>query len=227
MPASEIKHIITNDGSSTLYSPQYDEHYHSVHGAIQESMHVFIRMGLDALPLERKEIRILEMGFGTGLNALLSLLHRKDRKVHYTGLEAIPVASEMAAALNYPDKLGEPALKTPFMALHEAIWEEPSIISPGFSLVKHHTRLEIFQAEEGFDLIYFDAFAPNSQPELWTEDIMRRMYRMMRPGGIFVTYSAKSSVRRGLQSAGFRVEKLPGPPGKREMLRAIKDNVEA
>lgn len=185
-------------------------------------MHVYIRMGLDALPTERKEIRIFEMGFGTGLNALLSLLQRKDRTVHYTGLEAIPVAPEIASALNYPDKLGEPALKTPFMALHEAPWEETIMISPGFSLVKHQARVEVFQSEEGFDLIYFDAFAPNAQPELWAEDIMCRMYQLMRPGGIFVTYSAKSSVRRGLQSAGFIVEKLPGPPGKREMLRAVK-----
>ncbi|MEL6843637.1 MAG: tRNA (5-methylaminomethyl-2-thiouridine)(34)-methyltransferase MnmD [Bacteroidota bacterium] len=222
MPASEIKHIITNDGSSTLYSPQYDEHYHSVHGAIQESMHVFIRMGLDGLAPERKDIRILEMGFGTGLNALLSLLYRKDRRVHYTGIEAIPVEAEIAEGLNYADKLGESALKTPFMALHNAPWEEETEIVPGFLLQKYHIKLEEFIPQGSYDLIYFDAFAPNSQPELWTEQMMQRMYEMTTAGGIFVTYSAKSSVRRGLQAAGYTVEKLPGPPGKREMLRATR-----
>ena len=130
MSASEIKHIITNDGSSTLYSPQYDEHYHSVHGAIQESMHVFIRMGLDALSAELQEVNVLEMGLGTGLNALLTLLYRKERQIIYTGLEAIPVSVPIVEALNYPDQLGEPALRTPFMALHEASWEETHLILP-------------------------------------------------------------------------------------------------
>ncbi|RMG71139.1 MAG: SAM-dependent methyltransferase, partial [Bacteroidetes bacterium] len=159
-------------------------------------------------------------GFGTGLNALLTWLHAGDTPIAYTAIEAYPLAPEQISALNYPQVLTDPQATEAFAQLHQAPWDALTPLRPGFTLLKHATTLEAYQPEGTFDLIYYDAFAPNAQPELWSEAVMARLFTWLDPGGIFITYSAKSSVRRGLIQAGFGVEKLPGPPGKREMLRA-------
>ncbi|MEZ4829387.1 MAG: tRNA (5-methylaminomethyl-2-thiouridine)(34)-methyltransferase MnmD [Bacteroidia bacterium] len=221
MANPNVEHIITKDGSSTLYSPGFHEHYHSIHGAIRESMHVFIQSGLDLLE-DKSEIRLLEMGFGTGLNALLTYFCKGNRHIHYTGIEAYPLSVEQVMNLNYPKESGFDGAETIFRKMHEAEWNLPVSIGEGFTLEKVHTQLQNFESEKAFDLVYFDAFAPTSQPELWEDAILAKIYEMLSHGGIFVTYSAKSSVRRSLIAAGFGVEKIPGPPGKREMLRGRK-----
>lgn len=216
-----VEHIITRDGSSTLYAPGFDEHYHSVHGAIQESMHVFIGSGLNILE-DRTSVSIFEMGFGTGLNALLTYLYANGKHIHYTGIEAFPLSVEQVKEVNYPAETGHADATRIFLQLHQAAWEEDVVMSDFFTLHKIQGRLEEFNSDRKFDLVYFDAFGPNSQPELWEEPILEKIYHFLNPGAVFVTYSAKSSVRRGLLKAGFQVEKIPGPPGKREMLRATR-----
>jgi len=211
--------VDTGDGSHSLYVPLLDEQYHSRHGAIQESQHVFLDMGL--APREESHVRILEIGFGTGLNALMTAL-APSQAIDYIGVEAYPLQVAEAAQLNYaslvPD--GQPV----FAWLHESPWGEWSNCPQveGFRLFKMQDRFESFELDEGVHLIYFDAFAPEKQPELWTEEIFHKMARLLLPGGNLVTYSAKGAVRRTMQSVGLTVEKLPGPPGKREMLRALK-----
>lgn len=217
-----IRHILTLDGSSTLYNPEYDQPYHSTHGAIQESLHVFIKYGLAAFPPSHTKLAIFEMGFGTGLNALLTWQHAKGRSIRYTGIELLPLSPEQVEELNYPQLLGNAEAEQVFRRIHEAPWGIETEISPTFSLEKIQGRLQDFSPGSRYDLVYFDAFAPNAQPELWTFDIFLNLFACMHPGGIFVTYSAKGNVRRDLQRAGFDVEKLPGPPGKREMLRGHK-----
>lgn len=216
----------TADGSATLFVPELDEHYHSVKGAQTESQHIFIDLGLNASAAARP--RVLEIGFGTGLNALLTLdaAEESRRKVHYTGIELYPLPWETVKQLGYSD--------SPFFeALHTAPWEEDSIISPYFTLRKlqaDFTSQADFTKElpitfgRPFDLIYFDAFAPEKQPEMWSQELFNRLYVSMNSGGILTTYCAKGIVRRMLQTAGFTVERLPGPPdGKREVLRGRKD----
>ena len=218
---SNIKHIVTRDGSSTLYAPDFDEHYHSLHGAIQESMYVFIEKGLR----EQKhldEISILEMGFGTGLNALLTCIEVPQKMVHYTSVELYPLDLDQVKLLNYANELTNSKAEDIFAEIHQTEWESFQAISETFHLKKIKAKFENFQTNERFDVVYFDAFAPAAQPDLWSDEIMQRMYDFLNLGGIFTTYSAKGSVKRGLIKAGFEVEKLPGPPGKREMLRAKK-----
>ncbi|MBC8592691.1 tRNA (5-methylaminomethyl-2-thiouridine)(34)-methyltransferase MnmD [Oscillospiraceae bacterium N12] len=208
----------TADGSATLFVPELDEHYHSVKGARTESQHIFIDMGLKAS--EASEPRILEIGFGTGLNALLTLeaAEATGKKIHYTGIELYPLPWETVDALKYSD---HPLFKT----LHTTPWEEDVIITPNFTLKK--VQADARTSEEGkgncYDLIYFDAFAPDKQPEMWSQELFDQLYVILHTGGILTTYCAKGTVRRMLQSAGFIVERLPGPPGgKREILRARK-----
>lgn len=217
-----IRHVISDDGSSTLYTKRFGEHYHSTKGAVQESQHVFLNMGWHALPSGLDSVRILEMGFGTGLNALLTLLQRSARTVRYCALEAYPLPESVLTQLNYVDQLDDLAAGPAFLALHAAPWESSQEIVPGFVLEKKKCLLQKFQPQEAFELIYFDAFAPDTQPELWNETSLRRMYDWLAPEGIWVSYSAKGSVRRALIAAGLEVDRLPGPPGKREMLRARK-----
>lgn len=218
------KIITTADGSSSIYLPDFDEHYHSVHGAVQESKHVFMKMGWEPLAEKQDDISILEIGFGTGLNALLVMeacLRAPGKKVFYHSLEAYPVSPEDAAQLKYTETLHEE-----FLRLHEAKWNEIVEIVPGFQLLKEETTLAKFLPEENrFDLVFFDAFAPRVQPELWTEEVFRKMNRALKAGGLLVTYCSKGDVRRAMIAAGFSVEKLPGPPGKREMLRAKKNSI--
>ncbi len=212
---------LTSDGSHTLYMPDMDEHYHSVNGAIQESEHVFIEAGLHRL--SKKEIRVLEIGFGTGLNAFLTLLDsmQTDVNITYYSMELYPLDTALVQNLNYGKVLcaGEEDL---FMALHEAPWNQSASITPNFTL--HKMKGDCNQAElpEEIDLVYFDAFAPDKQPEMWNQELFNKLYFRMNAGGILTTYCAKGAVRRTMKESGFSVERIPGPPGKREMLRATK-----
>lgn len=223
----------TADGSYTLYVPQLDEHYHSVKGALTESQHIFIEMGLKHSPVS--EPRILEIGLGTGLNAFLTLLAAEEmqRKVHYTGIERYPLAEDTLRELNYPGIIRK-GHEEEYYALHRAAWGEDTVISPWFTLHKvegDFTRIfgsatdcpAETHSETGYDIIYFDAFAPEKQPEMWEQTLFDALYNALNKGGILTTYCAKGVVRRMLQTAGFLVERLPGPPrGKREILRAGK-----
>lgn len=212
----EIK--ISEDGSHTLYIPELDEHYHSIHGAIQESMHVFIKAGLKSV--HKSDISILELGFGTGLNAFLTLYHAENHKVHYTSIEKYPLKDEEFMQLNYHQFYANS--KNDFLKMHQSKWGIDVKMRSGFALQKIKGDIESIDFERNFDLIYFDAFAPDIQPNLWTDEIFEKIYRNTNPEGVLVTYSAKGVVRRSLQKAGFDVQRLEGPPGKREMLRAIK-----
>lgn len=216
------KIIKTADGSTTIHLEEWDEHYHSVHGAIQEARHVFIKNGLDTFP--DGKVAVLEIGFGTGLNAFITLLEAKRRglAIDYTGVEAYPVASEELQQLNYVGELKAEQQLPLFGKMHAVSWEETHPISGEFVLTKRKQSFTAIEDKEKFNLIYFDAFGPRVQPELWTGEIFSRMYDALKEKGVLVTYSAKGSVRRAMQSVGFTVERLPGPPGKREMLRAVK-----
>ncbi len=216
------KVIATADGSTTIHLEDWNEQYHSKHGAIQEAYHVFIKSGLQQLAAP--EMTILEMGFGTGLNAIITYLEAKanNLRLHYVAMEAFPVGQEELAQLNFVSELGVPELGPVFQQMHQSPWGQPQHISDFFSLEKQQKDFNELKAAADFDLIYFDAFGPRVQPELWTEQIFEKTYRALKPNGILVTYSAKGSVRRAMQAVGFTVERLPGPPGKREMLRAIK-----
>lgn len=221
-----MKIITTSDGSSSVYSEQFDATYHSIHGAILESQHVFIKSGLHKY-LEinpSKKIRIFEMGFGAGLNAFLAFLETKDVgiAVEYTAIELYPLAEEIYAGLNYPELLHHEMNKVDFLKMHECEWNNFCSVSDNFRLKKMNVQLEKMVPETSYHLIFFDAFAYTAQPELWTTDIFSKLFNSMESGGVFVTYSAKGQVRRNLQAAGFSVERIPGPPRKREMLRAIK-----
>jgi tRNA U34 5-methylaminomethyl-2-thiouridine-forming methyltransferase MnmC len=213
--------IITADGSTTIHLADCDEHYHSKHGAIQEAKHVFIKMGL-SLFLDEPKVAILEIGFGTGLNTLLSLQEsqQKKLKIDYETIEAYPVTEEELQHINFSQQLGIP-LET-FHTLHLAKWEEKVLINPHFTLKKRKQFIDSIRDKNKFDLIYFDAFGPRVQPELWTESIFIIMFNALKKGGVLVTYAANGNARRAMLSAGFLVEKLQGPPGKREMLRATK-----
>ena len=219
-----MKRIIetTEDGSATLYVPMLDEHYHSVKGARTESQHIFIEMGLNASAVSAPHV--LEIGFGTGLNALLTLEEatKSQRNIHYTGIELYPLTWDEVDALHYSD---HPLFKT----LHQVPWNQDVSITPHFTLRKVEANaLELLkqpneQINALFDVVYFDAFAPEKQPEMWAEEFFRGIYQSLKPGGVLTTYCAKGVVRRMLQGIGFRMERLPGPPGgKREILRATK-----
>lgn len=218
----ERKIITTGDGSKTIQILDWDEQYHSKHGAVQEAYHVFIKQGLDLF--RDTEIGILEIGFGTGLNAFITLLESSSRQltINYCGVEKFPVNDDELALLDYSTTLNAKSEHAVFQKMHEVPWEEIHKIHPNFSLVKRRMDFSEIRNRNEFDLIYFDAFGARVQPELWTEAIFSLMYAALKEGGVLVTYAAKGSVRRAMQAVGFSVEKLPGPPGKREMLRAKK-----
>jgi tRNA U34 5-methylaminomethyl-2-thiouridine-forming methyltransferase MnmC len=222
------KIVATADGSTTIQLVDWNEQYHSMHGAIQEARHVFLKTGLDHWRnenAEKKEIHILEIGFGTGLNALLTAIHldEKDLTTHYKGVEAYPVAPEEIDQLNYVAQLDRHDYAAFFQQMHDCPWSEESTLSSHFHLYKLKERFEdLKEGDSTYDLIYFDAFGAQVQPELWEVVIFKKMYDALKVGGVLVTYSAKGSVRRAMQKVGFTVERLPGPPGKREMLRAGK-----
>ncbi|MFI5150121.1 MAG: tRNA (5-methylaminomethyl-2-thiouridine)(34)-methyltransferase MnmD [Bacteroidia bacterium] len=214
----------TGDGSHTLYNEVLNEHYHSHHGALQESLHVFIRAGLDKIAEPGNILRILEIGFGTGLNCLLTLKESLDKNlaVEYTSLEPFPLTPEVATTLNYTQLPEFTSLTDVFLQMH-AQPDNTQQLSPAFTLVRKLETLDHFIPSGNYSLIYFDAFAPQVQPELWTEAVFQKMYACLVPGGILVTYCAKGEVKRNMKKAGFINERLPGPPGKREMTRAIKE----
>jgi len=214
--------MITADGSTTIHIPEWDEQYHSKHGAIQEAKHVFIKNGLSLF--SNQNISILEIGFGTGLNCFITFLEapKKNLNIDYVGVEAYPIVSEEVAKMNYVNRLNASEFSAVFNQIHQQEWEVKIDISPNFSLLKRKQFFNDINDENKFDLIYFDAFGARVQPELWTEEIFEKMYKSLKTGGVLVTYSAKGSVRRAMLAVGFLVEKLPGPPGKREMLRATK-----
>ncbi len=211
---------LTGDGSNTLYVPELDEHYHSTYGAVQESMHVFINSGL--IRLEIKNPAVFELGFGTGLNALLTLIESsRFESIDYCSIDPFPVEWEIVNDLHYPSFLKLDDHHTSlFEILHKIPWNESIQLTTFFHFTKYKTSIGDFEFRKKFDLIFFDAFAPTVQPELWEESVFLKLYASMNPGGILVTYCAKGEVRRSMQRCGFKVEQLPGPPGKREMLRA-------
>ncbi|MCH2489628.1 MAG: tRNA (5-methylaminomethyl-2-thiouridine)(34)-methyltransferase MnmD [Flavobacteriales bacterium] len=215
----------TGDGSLTIHLPAWDEQYHSKHGAIAEAQHVFIKMGLHAF-LENhsshRPIRILEIGFGTGLNALLTSLEAAalNLVVDYTGVEAYPLATSQLSQLNYPELLS--ISKSKFLKLHDTSWEEMHELTPHFSLRKQKKLFSEIEDIEQYDIVYFDAFGARVQPDLWTVPIFQRMFNALVSEGVLTTYAANGNARRAMQEVGFTVERLPGPPGKKEMLRASK-----
>lgn len=214
--------ITTSDGSKTIHLEDWNEQYHSKHGAIQEAYHVFIESGLRRF--KNQHVNILEIGFGTGLNALISLMEapKCGLTLGYTTVEAYPVTMEEVEQLNYLKALNAPDFEECFKLMHSVDWETPNTIAPQFTLTKQKKDFNTINDISLFNLIYFDAFGARVQPELWTVSIFEKMYAALDWDGILVTYSAKGSVRRAMQEVGFEVERLPGPPGKREMLRAIK-----
>lgn len=223
------KIITTSDGSTTIYLPEINEQYHSIHGAVQEALHVFINHGLHYFNNElnskkNTKISILEIGFGTGLNALLTVVEAEKLEINYEGVEAYPVSKEELEKLNYTSLLAKKYtnIERLFNKIHKVSWEKQVSVTEHFTLKKRKQFFEKIEDENCFDIIYFDAFGARVQPELWTETIFIKMFKALKNNGILVTYSAKGSVRRALITAGFTVERLPGPPGKREMLRAKK-----
>ena len=214
--------ITTADGSKTIQIVDWNEQYHSKHGAIQEAYHVFIKSGLSLF--KDQDIAIMEIGFGTGLNALITFLEASKfgLKVFYKGVEAYPISTEELEQLNYITELKAESVKSDFEHMHQSPWEKNVAINDNFTLHKQQKDFLELTVKNEFNLIYFDAFGARVQPELWTELLFAKMFKALKPHGILVTYSAKGSVRRAMQAVGFTVERLPGPPGKREMLRATK-----
>lgn len=218
----------TADGSNTLFVPELDEHYHSVKGAQTESEHIFINMGFKYSNAD--EPKILEIGFGTGLNAFLTLLEseKMKRKVFYTSIEKYPLSEKTVHSLGYPEKIspGNSNAADEFYSLHTAQWNVPVSVNSFFTLEKIEGDYTTYNFRNGYDIIYFDAFAPEKQPEMWSQELFNNLFNILNNGGILTTYCAKGIVRRMLQAAGFIVERLPGPPGgKREILRATKNIV--
>ena len=215
--------IVTKDGSTTIFFPEINETYHSKFGAILESKHVFIDMGLK-LFAEKKSISILEMGFGTGLNALLTEIESQKTSQHidYVGLEAHPVAANEVAQMNFTDELDAKNGKFIFEKMHACEWNIKNTITNTFSLTKINQFFQEVNFKNEFDLIYFDAFGFRVEPELWSKEMFEKMHHALKNNGVLVTYACRSSIKNDMLAIGFKIEKLPGAPGKREMLRATK-----
>ena len=219
--------IITEDGSHSIYVPALNETYHSFHGAVQESIHVFIEMGLDHFAKHRNgsAISVLEVGLGTGLNALLAAHWANEMKVmvKMTSLEAFPIPPALASELNYPGKIASEHAMEWFRRIHNSPWQKALAIHDTFVLEKVKTKLETYPlpADE-YDVVFFDAFAPNKQAELWELPVLKQVFQSQTTSSVFVTYCAKGQLKRDLKSLGYVVQALPGPPGKKEMIRAIK-----
>jgi len=218
-----IKIIETGDGSQSLYHDALNETYHSTHGALTESQHVFIRHGLDYLKgLGKEHVRILEVGFGTGLNALLVQAYAASNEtisVDYVTLEPLPLDAEIIAKLTYHEQIGNRVSKNDFLRLHDCNWGEAHQLAGNFNFTKHQATLQNFQATEGFDLVFYDAFAPSKQAEMWEFQLLEHLRSLMIPEAVLVTYCARGQFKRDLAALGMKVETLPGPPGKKEMVR--------
>lgn len=217
--------VKTADGSPSLYVPELKQNYHSQHGALQESRHVFIEAGLNQLA-QKEEISILEIGFGTGLNALLTHLEKANpnQNIQYHSLEKYPLSQAEWEAINWPELFtSHPSYQSFYHKLHEAAWNQTIRIESDFILHKAETDLRNFDPQaKRYDLIYFDAFSPEAQPDLWSQGVFKTLHHSLKKEGLLVTYCVKGIVRRAMGSAGFEVTKIPGPPGKREMARALK-----
>ncbi len=216
----------TQDGSHSIFSEEFKVSYHSKYGAVRETQHVFIDAALRFKAVLKKDIRILEMGFGTGLNALMTYLEaqKKNLYIDYTTVEAYPISDAQVKLLNYNEVLRVSEVDEHCLRrLHAAPWNMKYAINDSFTLLKLNTLFEAVEFQEQFDIIYFDAFAPNAQPHLWEEPLLKKMYDALLPEGILTTYCAKGEVKRTLKAVGFEVECLQGPPGKREMTRAVKN----
>ncbi|PQJ32800.1 SAM-dependent methyltransferase [Nonlabens arenilitoris] len=215
--------ITTGDGSKTIHMPEWNEQYHSKHGALQEALHVFIEMGLkDTLSRKREHtipISILEYGLGTGLNAMITAQFPTKFAINYTAVEAYPIVLSEAIEVNYGQLLGNQVL---YEKLHQCEWERAVRLTDHFTIEKLEKKFDEINDESRFDIIYFDAFGPRVQPDLWTIEIFTAAYKALKKDGILTTYCAQGQARRNMQEAGFQIERLPGPPGKREMLRARK-----
>ena len=215
--------ITTLDGSTTIHLPEWNESYHSKHGAIQEAYHVFIKNGLSLF--EDKSVSVLEIGFGTGLNAFITFLeaNKNNLFINYTAVEAYPVSIEEALEMNYLKELDSQNFDYIFKKMHSSNWNEKLILNKYFSFMKQKLFFQDINNQNEFDLIYFDAFGYRVQPELWSTAIFQIMYNALKFKGILVTYAARGVVKRSLQEVGFNVKKMPGPPGKREMMVAYKN----
>lgn len=217
--------ITTGDGSVTIFLPELNESYHSIHGAINESNHIFIEAGLKYVLQNKTNINILEVGFGTGLNAFLTAGTCLDQiyTIYYIGVEPFPVINSEVLKLNYPETSVFHNQIDCFQLIHNSVWEKACSITDNFILFKTQQKIEeVTLKDNHFDLVYFDAFAPMVQPELWQSSIFKKLYDSMKAGSILVTYSSKGDVKRTLKECGFTIDKLPGPKGKREFLRAMK-----
>jgi tRNA U34 5-methylaminomethyl-2-thiouridine-forming methyltransferase MnmC len=212
----------TLDGSTTIHLPDWNESYHSKHGAIQEAYHVFIKNGLSLF--QGKSISILEIGFGTALNTFITFLESQKalQTIDYVGVEAYPISAEEVLQMNYVSELEAEKERPIFELMHQSNWEEKNVISSNFTLTKRKQFFDEISDENQFDLIYFDAFGYRVQPELWSTEIFEKMYKALKVNGVLVTYAARGVVKRSMIEVGFNVEKLAGPPGKREMFRATK-----
>jgi tRNA U34 5-methylaminomethyl-2-thiouridine-forming methyltransferase MnmC len=220
--AGDYQLKVTADGSCTLFSSDFGENYHSMHGAYTESMHVFILNGFGITDLQ--SLRILEVGFGTGLNALLTLWEtvQTRQKIYYHAVEAYPLGKPIYGQLNYSGLSGG-SQQDFFKELHTCKWNQDNLLTGYFTLHKTLGLIQDISLRGPYNLVYFDAFSPDRQPDLWTPELFLRIFNSLAPGAVLVTYCAKGQVRRNMQAAGFRTERLPGAPGKREMLRAIKE----
>ncbi len=214
--------VQTGDGSTTIHLPEWEESYHSKHGAVQEAYHVFIHSGLSLF--DGKSVAVLEIGFGTGLNAFITWIEHQKRQqtIDYVGVEAYPVLPEEAALMNYPSALHALQHQHTFEQMHAMEWEKVGEVSEHFTLTKRQQFFQDIADVDRFDLVYFDAFGFRVQPELWDVAIFQKMYTALRKGGVLVTYACRTSIKKAMLEVGFEVEKLPGAPGKREMLRAFK-----
>lgn len=212
----------TADGSNSLMSEQFGVSYHSKHGAVQETQHVFINAAFNHISLPK--VKLLEIGFGTGLNALMTLQNcrKTNKEVEYVAVEAYPVSMETVESLDYHTMLKDNTLEQPLKTMHQLESHMLAEIESNFKFEKRIMLFEDIDESNQYDIIYFDAFAPNAQPELWDVGLLAKMYRALKKGGILTTYCAKGQVKRNLKSLGFTVESIPGPPGKREMTRALK-----
>ena len=224
---SEIRLIETQDGSHSLYVPELNETYHSFHGAIQESQHVFIRMGLHYFQdrFQTNEVNILEVGFGTGLNAILSYkdLKKKKIKTWYDTIEPFPIGENIWKKLNYVEKLDFEGVRKIFNQLHNSPWGTKNELSEGYLFTKYKQKLEDIELlPNHYDMVYFDAFAPNKQPDIWQLDQLKKVVKSMKEEGVFVTYCAQGQFKRNLREAGLEIESLPGSFGKKEMVRGRK-----
>ncbi|MDG1917396.1 MAG: tRNA (5-methylaminomethyl-2-thiouridine)(34)-methyltransferase MnmD [Flavobacteriales bacterium] len=218
----KLKVIVTSDGSKTLQIPEWNEQYHSTHGAVAEAKHVYIKNGLDFI--QSKEISIFEMGFGTGLNAFLTYLNGLENKrvINYYAIEKEPLPFELVTQLDYAKSLSAMTEESTFFKLHTCPWEVVTEISTYFRLFKIHDTFEHYSFHTTFDLVYYDAFGFRVQPELWQKEVFEKLVKLINIGGVLVTYCAKGEVKRILKTLGMHVESLAGPPGKREMIRAIR-----